>query len=187
MKIYNISSVLPKTAKTLYSQNFNGYWGKTYTVGAPYPYEGHTQEVCPYYPDRDETIDEIESVYKARSNRSIGSYPYPSYRYMDTYTVGGINYRIDDRRSWELRKAHLTYSADKAEQQKEYLQAIRYRIRIANILAKQGKQRDQYLVEQSIRNTYKQLERYDKAKIEDEILEYNPDVIWDLVDSIKYV
>ena len=179
MNINKISSVFQHS-----NNSFKGHWGEVKTVGAPYPYEEGTQETRTYYPDRDETIDEINAAYMEKTGRDIGPFPYPSWKYNQTYTMGGINYLIDDRTSWELKKAHLTDAANKAEQEQKFIDAIRYKIRIANILSKQRKYHDQYLVELGMQETYRRMPSYQRSEINSDLMEYNPDLAFALMDKI---
>lgn len=76
----------------------------------------------------------------------------------------------------EEHKFNLSMQAEEYISEENYLEAIRTKIAIAEICRTQGKQRDTYLLEQTTRDLYAALPKYQKKDAKDIIAKYNQDM-----------
>jgi len=76
----------------------------------------------------------------------------------------------------EEYKFNLSMQAEEYISEENYLEAIRTKIAIAEICRAQGKQRDTHLLEQTTRELYVALPKYQKQEAKDIIALYNEDM-----------
>ena len=76
----------------------------------------------------------------------------------------------------EIEKYHKSLAVQKHIDEENYLAAIQGKIELARICRKQGNERDAYMLENSIRDLYKDLPKYQRDQAKMIIGEYNYDM-----------
>lgn len=97
------------------------------------------------------------------------------------------NYGSDDMSSYEnyygpqppaieIKKYALSKQIAEYIENEDYLSAIKSKVDLASICREQGKDRDAFILEESIRKLYKDLPKYQKPEAKDAIRPYNNDM-----------
>lgn len=73
----------------------------------------------------------------------------------------------------EAHKYQLSLKVEEAIKEENYLEAIKTKIKIAQICKEQGHEKDAYILEEGIRELYVALPKYQKEDAKKEIAEYN--------------
>ncbi|MBQ8635655.1 hypothetical protein IJ425_05840 [bacterium] len=85
----------------------------------------------------------------------------------------------------EQEKFRLSMRAEEQISDENYLEAIKTKITIADICRQQGNQRDTFLLEQTTRQLYAALPKYQKEEAKGIIAEYNEDMAKYIDEDIK--
>ena len=75
--------------------------------------------------------------------------------------------------SFEAAKYQLSVGVEEAIKEENYLEAIKGKIKIAQICKDHGQEKDAYMLEEGIRELYVALPKYQKEDAKKEIAEYN--------------
>lgn len=76
----------------------------------------------------------------------------------------------------EIKKYRISCKVDNAIAEDNYLEAIKGKLELAKICRWQGKERDTFILEESIRRLYKDLPRYQRGEAKSAIRPYNEDM-----------
>lgn len=171
-KVSNFSvGVNPNHSKT---QSFKGHW-ESHTMGAPYPHEDTNVRVDLYVADADESFEEISRNFQAKAQGQGPSRDIFEASNRSVYTIGGTNYFTDLSQNREANKKYLTSSAEYNIKNKNWVEAVEDKLKIARILKEQGPQmeRDKFLTEEGIRTIFYRAGGEEKKTIAKMVKGYN--------------
>ena len=170
-----------KNSSNLSKTSFQGHW-ETRHVGCTYPHEEITTTIHTYVADPNESINEIAENFAKRS----GTKDFLGRELTDSqmYTTNE-NYFTDLSKSLEVKKMRLTQASNWKIEKGEFVEAVKDKLEIANILKKQQKEKDKFLTEEGIRKIYTKADYMAKSLIEKLVATNNPDMAKDLFRHFK--
>lgn len=149
----------------------------------------HRQNVLPFV-KKDTQIASSEALQSVSSSVALSQMPNVSfsgkhYNYGQDDFSDYDNYSGPQPPQIELEKYQISRQVQEDIDDENYLSAISGKIKLARIVRKQGKERDAYLLENSIRDLYKDLPIYQRNEAKRIIAEYNHDMAKYIDDDIR--
>jgi hypothetical protein len=125
------------------------------------------------------------STYSASKLKSIDGKMF--FAQMPNVSFGRYSYGKDDLEPYDLYKGPqppdieidkfaLSRQVENDIENENYLSAIEGKVEIAKICREQGKEKDAYLLEESIRKLYKELPKYQREEAREVLSDYNFDM-----------